>query len=328
MRYRPGTVVSTGRVGTTLGALTTTDPYEGFRPGTDERGPMAGSSGGSEPTFYETLGVGEDASVAEIRAAYRERAKDTHPDVSDAPDARRRFRRVKRARDVLADEGERRRYDRLGHEAYVALDDPGPSGDADRSDAAAGRTAGSRTGGEHSGAASGRGGRDTNARGRSDSGPRGRSGAGPRSRREAGSADTSTAEADPFGRVAYGLARWLRLAGGLVDAWQSRLGPAGAAIALATFAAYPVLLASTVTPLFPLAVNLLVGTCTFAILGYLVLRPAIGIAVLGAWLLVLPVALTVSGIGIVSPGGIYSLVLTVVPLTLCVATLAGASGRP
>lgn len=303
---------------------------------------MAGSSGGSEPTFYETLGVDEDASTAEVRAAYRERAKDTHPDVSDAPDARRRFRRVKRAHDVLVDERERRRYDRLGHESYVALDDPGPgSEDAGRDDDAGNRATEGRAGnrwppgderaagatadGRHDGPVGpGRGGY---GRGASDgrTGGGGRRGASPRGRPGTGSAAASTADEDSFGRVAYGLARWLRLAGGLVDAWQSRLGPAGAAVALATFAAYPVLLASAVTPLFPIAVNLLVGTCTLATLGYLVLRPAVGVAVLGAWLLVLPVALTVSGVGIVSLGGLYSLVLTVVPLIICVVTLAGAS---
>lgn len=302
---------------------------------------MAGSSGGSEPTFYETLGVDEDASTAEVRAAYRERAKDTHPDVSDAPDARRRFRRVKRAHDVLVDERERRRYDRLGHESYVALEDAGPgSEDAGREDAgdrATGgraadrgapedeRAAGSTAAGRHDGpTAPGGGGY---GRGTTDgrAGRDGRHGARSRGRPGTGSAASTAGEGDPFGRVAYGLARWLRLAGGLVDAWQSRLGPAGAAVALATFAAYPFLLASTVTPLFPLAVNLLVGTCTLATLGYLVLRPAIGVAVLGTWLLVLPVALTVSGVGIVSLGGLYSLVLTAVPLILCVATLVAAS---
>jgi hypothetical protein len=39
----------------------------------------------------------------------------------------------------------------------------------------------------------------------------------------------------------------------------------------------------------------------------------------------LPAALTVSGIGIASLGGLYALVLTGVPLVLCVATLLGAS---
>ena len=299
---------------------------------------MPGSSGGSEPTFYETLGVDEEASPAEVRAAYRERAKDTHPDVSDAPDADRRFRRVKRAHDVLSDERERRRYDRLGHERYLAVENSHGPGEADPPDPA-GSGAGS-TGTDH-----GPGAR-TNPAGSSDPGAGGAAGTrgaragsttpsgagterggdrGSRRDRSGDAGGSAVGSEGSVGRVAYGLARWLKLAGALVDAWQARLGPAGAAIALATFAAYPVLLASTVTPLFPTVVNLLVGLCTFAVLGYLVVRPAVGIAVLGTWLLVLPVALTVSGVGVLSLGGLYSLTATGVPLVLCVATLAGAS---
>jgi len=308
---------------------------------------MADSTGGSEPTFYETLGVGKDAGLAEVRAAYRERAKDTHPDVNDAPDAGRRFKRVKRAHDVLTDERERRRYDRLGHGAYVALDDSGSSEseDPEGSAGASGtddRTAGSAASGASSdesgtaGGDEGRRGRASRATGagrdRRAAGGGSRSGARrghDASARDGGTAGTEAnrtgAEQDSFGRVTYGLVRWLEFAGALVGTWQSRLGPAGAATALATFGAYPAFLASTVTPLFPLGVNLLVGLCTLAMLGYLILRPEIGVAVLGAWLFILPFALTVSGVGVVSLGGLYALVVTVVPLVLCVATLAGTS---
>lgn len=70
-------------------------------------------------TFYDVLGVPDDASDAAIRDAYRERVKETHPDVSDHPDAEERFKRVKRAEEVLGDAEERTAYDRLGHAAYV-----------------------------------------------------------------------------------------------------------------------------------------------------------------------------------------------------------------
>jgi hypothetical protein len=80
-----------------------------------------------------------------------------------------------------------------------------------------------------------------------------------------------------------------------------------------------------VTPLFPLPVNILVGLCTLAVLGYLIVRPAVGVAVLGTWLLALPVVLTLSGVGALSLGGVYALTLTGVSLVLCVATLAGVS---
>lgn len=70
-------------------------------------------------TFYSVLGVATDADRERIRRAYRDRVKETHPDVSDNPDASEAFKRVTTARDVLLDETERTRYDRLGHNTYV-----------------------------------------------------------------------------------------------------------------------------------------------------------------------------------------------------------------
>lgn len=70
-------------------------------------------------TFYGALGVAEDADAGTIDRAYRDLVKQTHPDVSDDPDAPRRFKRLTTARDVLLDSTERARYDRLGHAAYV-----------------------------------------------------------------------------------------------------------------------------------------------------------------------------------------------------------------
>jgi curved DNA-binding protein CbpA len=70
-------------------------------------------------TFYAALGLDPGADEATIRAAYRERVKQFHPDVSDDPAAPREFKRLTTARDVLVDEQERATYDRLGHETYV-----------------------------------------------------------------------------------------------------------------------------------------------------------------------------------------------------------------
>ncbi|MXV64344.1 DnaJ domain-containing protein [Natronorubrum sp. JWXQ-INN-674] len=72
-------------------------------------------------TYYEVLGVDTDASQDEIRAAYRERVLETHPDHNDAPDAAEQFQCVSTAESVLTDGAERARYDRLGHEAYLRL---------------------------------------------------------------------------------------------------------------------------------------------------------------------------------------------------------------
>lgn len=70
-------------------------------------------------TFYTVLGVSRDADQETIRGAYRDQIKEAHPDVSDSPDAGERFKRLTTARDVLVDDDERRRYDRLGHDTYV-----------------------------------------------------------------------------------------------------------------------------------------------------------------------------------------------------------------
>jgi curved DNA-binding protein CbpA len=70
-------------------------------------------------TFYGVLGVGPDADEEAIRAAYRERVKEHHPDVSSDPDAVERFKRLTAAKETLLDAADRARYDRLGHRAYV-----------------------------------------------------------------------------------------------------------------------------------------------------------------------------------------------------------------
>lgn len=72
-----------------------------------------------EATFYGILGVDPDATEETIVRAYREQTKAHHPDVSDDPAAGERFKQLTQAKDVLTDEAERKRYDRLGHAAYV-----------------------------------------------------------------------------------------------------------------------------------------------------------------------------------------------------------------
>ena len=63
-------------------------------------------------TLYDVLGVGRDASSAEIKKAYRRQALLTHPDKhpGDA-DAEQRFLRVTLAFEVLSDVERRARYD-------------------------------------------------------------------------------------------------------------------------------------------------------------------------------------------------------------------------
>ena len=65
--------------------------------------------------YYELLGVGRDASEAEIKKAFRRLARELHPDVSDDPDSQERFREVVEAYEVLSKSETRELYDRYGH---------------------------------------------------------------------------------------------------------------------------------------------------------------------------------------------------------------------
>jgi curved DNA-binding protein CbpA len=70
-------------------------------------------------SFYGVLGVGPDADTEKIERSYRRLAKQYHPDVSEAADATEEFKRITAARATLVDHEQRRRYDTLGHEAYL-----------------------------------------------------------------------------------------------------------------------------------------------------------------------------------------------------------------
>jgi molecular chaperone DnaJ len=65
--------------------------------------------------YYEVLGVGRDASDADLKGAFRRLARQYHPDVNDASDAEERFKEINEAYAVLSDAERRAAYDRYGH---------------------------------------------------------------------------------------------------------------------------------------------------------------------------------------------------------------------
>jgi len=66
---------------------------------------------------YKVLNVGRKATQAQIKTAYREKARETHPDKNpaDREGAEDRFRDVAAAYEILSDDNARRDYDRHGH---------------------------------------------------------------------------------------------------------------------------------------------------------------------------------------------------------------------
>jgi len=61
--------------------------------------------------YYTIIGVGRDATAAQIRAAYRAKARTCHPDVCRDPNAAHAFTQLVEAYGVLSDAGKRKGYD-------------------------------------------------------------------------------------------------------------------------------------------------------------------------------------------------------------------------
>lgn len=65
--------------------------------------------------YYDVLGVSRSASKDDIKKAFRDLARQYHPDVNKSADAETRFKEINEAYGILSDDEQRARYDRFGH---------------------------------------------------------------------------------------------------------------------------------------------------------------------------------------------------------------------
>lgn len=77
----------------------------------------------SKRDYYEVLGVSKNASLKEIKKAYRKKALKYHPDKAkssniDSNTAEEKFKEISEAYSVLSDEEKRSAYDNFGHAAF------------------------------------------------------------------------------------------------------------------------------------------------------------------------------------------------------------------
>lgn len=69
--------------------------------------------------YYETLGVGRDASEQDLKSAFRRLAKEHHPDANPGDKgAEQKFKDLTEAYEALKDPQKRAAYDRFGHAAF------------------------------------------------------------------------------------------------------------------------------------------------------------------------------------------------------------------
>lgn len=279
-------------------------------------------------TFYDVLGVPRNADEDEITDAYRDRIKETHPDVSDADNAQERTQRVIEAKDVLTDSDERARYDQLGHDGYVqqtTMDADWATSDRDASSQAAetdwsessddGPTWAGRSDWRDEKAAEKRRQRERRRRAREAAGTSG-------VRNDGATVDGATNNVGGSVGWATSTRHAVRNEQERTRVHRSRLFPPGQSVVLlvSAFICYPALVFSSLFPAFPLIVNLIVGLCTVLLIAYLTSMPEVGVYVFGSWSALGTLGVIAGGMNPLSPVGLIVLLSTWFPFGLTVLT--------
>ncbi|WP_256298840.1 DnaJ domain-containing protein [Haloarchaeobius salinus] len=308
-------------------------------------------------TFYDVLGVDTDATQDEITAAYRERVKETHPDLNDSADAAEAFQRVAEAEEILSDPDERARYDRLGHDSYQRM-----FGDADGWGRAREESGDDETGDDRRGRERATG---DERRGWADGtyGNRNRRQEYPGSDREAGEGNrtnrsyyvggtdrsTGTTSASTDGGATAGESGFDGAArrktrgqgehvaadeeddwdGFSVHDWDEEeleqepvtvsLSQQSLVLAALTFLMYPFLAYVTVSPQLNPFVNVVIGACTLLLLGYLLTIPRVAVVGFGALSVGLPLVLAFVGVNLLAPMSVFLVGACVVPFWYAMA---------
>src|SRR3989344_1557467 len=68
--------------------------------------------------YYEILGVSKNASKEEIKKAYKNLAKQYHPDLNKSKEAEEKFKKISEAYAVLNDDEKKAQYDQFGDSAF------------------------------------------------------------------------------------------------------------------------------------------------------------------------------------------------------------------
>lgn len=281
--------------------------------------------------YYERLGVSRDASDSTIKSAFRERIKETHPDVSDDEAASDRTKALIDAKDVLTDDEERAKYDRLGHEAYLShsgtTTTTGESESTDTSQDRTTTTAASAT----SGTRSANGARNTDSQSGSTDSRRTRqqtdsTGASDQAGHSADWYDTSRQRSNTSTtnrQRAWDTERSYAVGNSPGMFSLRELVTSQRAIVLlgTTFVIYPVLLFGALFQSFPTAANLIVAMCIVLVVAFLQSVPQVGMVVFGVWVVLLPVILFgVIAVPILSITGVLAMAAVAFPFGLSVLT--------